>query len=371
MYRQMTWRQMAYESLLTTAEAVTWWLHLLNRLFSQFHSTVRLCLDLKYTHAADTAEVSASFVINTMVSSVSNGQESTTNVIQDADKPRLQLFKVDHHCHTIYSALVVNKTSRFQYLYNDTVLIFLIDILNYYLRADDADRLLIYPPNDNLDLSLRHRQTSRWHVQVFTSSLLSIIHFLYIEGHLFPLYMHYFQTRLSKLTKERYWNSCIYCRVQMLGLQIDYKEEEFTLFFLIWAASVFVPVSDTDQVIAKSYIFFYTVKCKSTCSLSPWRLQNNSVEVNYSPIYGNYLKISNGKMTCINLHLFNCYPVKPKNRIASISVKNERISNALADYSNRTFIRNVTRRDVIKPNLNEFDSAENFKLRKEPLLAID
>jgi hypothetical protein len=37
-----------------------------------------------HTHAADTAEASARLVINTMVSSVSNGHESTRNVIRDS-----------------------------------------------------------------------------------------------------------------------------------------------------------------------------------------------------------------------------------------------------------------------------------------------
>ncbi|KII74573.1 hypothetical protein RF11_16183 [Thelohanellus kitauei] len=200
---------------------------------------------MKHTNAADTAEVSSRLVINTRchVLEVDMKVQKTlfTMKYRAAAKTRMHLFRTDHHCHIVYSPLVINKTTRLKYLYNYKVLIFPTETPNYY--------------QDNLDLLLRHRH---WLADGTFKCLPAVFYKLftlhvYIEGSVVPAVYallpnktrQTYQRMLLEFSKLRQFSpESILTDFELLGLQTDYKEDEFSFFVRILAAIAFAPVDD-------------------------------------------------------------------------------------------------------------------------------
>ena len=389
-----------------------------------------------HTHAADTAEASARLAVNTMVSSVSNGTESTRNVIRDA---------IEGCSENTLAALPSRRTlsrriQRARRKLNPTPPIPVqrngFDIPDQYSKlasglrylqydsgADDADRILIFASDDNLDLLIRHRHwladgTFKCAPAVFYQ--LFTLH-VYIEGSVVPAVyallpnktQQTYQRMLLEFSKLRQFNpesivtdferatinavqvvfpnvsqsacfyhfsQCIYRQVQQHGLQTDYTEEDFSLFVRMLTAIAFVPVSDAvdafDALIDAGYparaepiidyfednfigrpdrrgnrrspIFALTLWNVNQRVVESLPRTNNSVEGWHCGFQSSLqcshptlwklleqLKRENElhKLTVVQLLSGQTYRPKLVYRIT-----NERISNVVADYGNRTFI---------------------------------
>ncbi|KII64995.1 hypothetical protein RF11_05972 [Thelohanellus kitauei] len=211
---------------------------------------------------------------------------SFANQYRDAAKARLQIFRADHHCHAMYSTLVVNKPPYLQYLYKDMVLIFPMNIQTIISGVDDADHKLIFASDDSPELLLRHRH---WLADGTFKSSPAVFYQLFtlhvcIEGLVAPAAyallpnktQQTYQRMLLEFSKlgqfhpesiltdfERaminaaqlvfpnvsqsgcfyHFSQCIYRQVQVLDLQTDNKVEEFSLFICMLATITFVSVS--------------------------------------------------------------------------------------------------------------------------------
>jgi hypothetical protein len=364
-----------------------------------------------HTHAADTAEVSARLVVNTMVSSVSNGTESTRNVIRDA---------IQGCSKNTLAALPSRRTlsrrmQRARRKLNPTPPIPVqrngFDIPDQYSKlasglrylqydsgADDADRILIFASDDNLDLLIRHRHwladgTFKCAPAVFYQ--LFPLH-VYIEGSVVPAVyallpnktQQTYQQMLLEFSKLRQFNpesivtdferatinavqivfpnvsqsacfyhfsQCIYRQVQQHGLQTDYTEEDFSLFVRMLTAEPIVDYFE-DNFIGRpdrrgnrrSPIFASTLWNVNQRVVESLPRTNNSVEGWHCGFQSSLqcshptlwklleqLKRENElhKLTVVQLLSGQTYRPKRVYRIT-----NERISNVVADYGNRTFI---------------------------------
>ncbi|KII66308.1 hypothetical protein RF11_14739 [Thelohanellus kitauei] len=190
-------------------------------------------------------------ITNKMVSWVSNGNESTRNVIHDAyrsvAKAGLRLFPANLHCHVVYNALVGQD---FNIPDEYSKLLSCIHFQQYDSREDNTDRIFTFAFDENLHL-LRQ-----------------------IKG---------------------------------LYLQTDYKEEEYSFFIGILVVSAFVPISDVvDEfdilidagypVLAESIVDYFDdnviqqldrrgYRRSRTYSLTPWNF-------NFYPVQPTNLKVS-------------------------------------------------------------------------------
>lgn len=124
-----------------------------------------------HTHAADTAEACARSVVTTMVSSVRNGHESTRNVIRDAIQgcnentlaalpSRRTLSRRIQRARRKLNPTPTIPVQRNGFEIPDqyTKLSTGLRFMQYDSGADDADRILIFASDENLDLLVRHRQ---------------------------------------------------------------------------------------------------------------------------------------------------------------------------------------------------------------------
>ena len=134
--------------------------------------TVRLSFDPKLTHILLIQQRPLQdLVVNTMVSSVSNGNESTRNVIRDAIQGCRESTLAALPSRRTLSRRIqrarrkLNPTppipvqrSGFGIPEQYTKLPSGLRFLQYDSGADDADRILIFASDENLDLLIRHQQ---------------------------------------------------------------------------------------------------------------------------------------------------------------------------------------------------------------------
>lgn len=253
-----------------------------------------------HTHAANTAEASARSVVSRMVASVSSGHESTRNIIRDVVQGCNENTLASLPSRRTLSRRIqrarrkLNPTppipvmrSGFEIPEQYTKTTSGIRFLQYDSGIDDAERILIFSSDENLDLLVRHRQwladgTFKCSPSVFYQLFTLHVH---ISGSVLPvLYAllpnktkQTYQRMLMEFSKLRQFNpetiltdfeqamlnafrsifpgasqsgcfyhfsQCIYRKVQEHGLQNDYIQEDFSIFIRMMAAIAFVPVDD-------------------------------------------------------------------------------------------------------------------------------
>ncbi|KII68304.1 hypothetical protein RF11_06746 [Thelohanellus kitauei] len=251
---------------------------------------------------------------------------------KDAAKTRLKLFRVDHRCHVMYSALVVKETSPLQSLYNDKrlpAIFYRLFTLHFYIERS------VVPAQTNQRVLLEYSRLRQFNPESiltgFESIMINALHFVFPNV-----------SKSVSITSRNAYTAKFKCWVHKLIT----KRKNSRFLFTFWLPLLSLLYQTRGY--RRSHTFSSTKWNVNQRVVDYFPRTNDCVEGWHSGFQSSLLcthpsllkllkqlKRENDLHRLTVVQLLCCQTYKPKRVYRIID---ERIRNVVADYSNHTFM---------------------------------